>query len=119
MGDEGPRRHRGELFAALAAMGFGSAYVATSFALTAFEPVPAAAWRSLLAAVAVGAFVVARRRGGRAGATDDSEGGLSAGIDGGAWRFRPLPRPPSRMPPSGWSGCWCSPPLPVRCSWRR
>jgi DME family drug/metabolite transporter len=64
MADEATRRHRGELFAALAAMGFGSAYVATSFALLAFEPVPAAAWRSLLAAIAVGAFVVARRRRG-------------------------------------------------------
>jgi drug/metabolite transporter (DMT)-like permease len=64
MGDDGPRRHRGELFAALAAMGFGSAYVATAFALTAFEPVPAAAWRSLLAAVAVGGIVLVRRHGG-------------------------------------------------------
>jgi drug/metabolite transporter (DMT)-like permease len=45
-------------------MGFGSAYVATSFALTAFEPVPAAAWRSLLAAVAVGGIVLVRRHGG-------------------------------------------------------
>ncbi len=81
MGDEGPRRHRGELFAALAAMGFGSAYVATSFALTAFEPVPAAAWRSLLAAVAVGgsswcADMVARTP---------------------PWRPRPMPRRPSPM----------------------
>lgn len=67
MGDEGPHRHRGELFAALAAMGFGSAYVATSFALTAFQPVPAAAWRSLLAAIAVGIIAVLRgRRGGSA-----------------------------------------------------
>ena len=64
MGGEGPHRHRGELFAALAAMGFGSAYVATAFALTAFQPVPAAAWRSLLAAVAVGAIVLVRRHGG-------------------------------------------------------
>lgn len=55
--------HRGELYAALAAMGFGSAYVATSFALTAFQPVPAAAWRSLLAAIAVGAIMLARGRG--------------------------------------------------------
>ena len=38
-------------------MGFGSAYVATSFALTAFEPVPTAAWRSFLAAIAVGGIV--------------------------------------------------------------
>ena len=50
MADPGPR-HRGELFAALAAMGFGSAYVATSFALAAFQPVAAAAWRSGLAAL--------------------------------------------------------------------
>ena len=64
MGGETPRRHRGELFAALAAMGFGSAYVATAFALTAFQPVPAAAWRSLLAAVAVGGIVLLRGRGG-------------------------------------------------------
>ena len=63
------RRHRGELLAALAAMGFGSAYVATAFALTAFQPVPTAAWRSLLAAIAVGGIVLVRRRGGRSGAT--------------------------------------------------
>ena len=55
--------YRGELFAALAAMGFGSAYVATSFALLAFEPVPAAAWRSFLAAIAVG--ILAAVRGSR------------------------------------------------------
>ena len=68
MEDDGSRRHRGELFAALAAMGFGSAYVATSFALLAFEPVPAAAWRSFLAAIAVGIIVVVRgRRGGSTG----------------------------------------------------
>jgi DME family drug/metabolite transporter len=67
-GDEPARRHRGELFAALAAMGFGSAYVATSFALRALEPVPVAAWRSFLAAVGVGAIllVLARRGGARA-----------------------------------------------------
>jgi O-acetylserine/cysteine efflux transporter len=57
---EGARRHRGELFAALAAMGFGSAYVATSFALTAFAPLPIAAWRSFLAAIAVGAVMAVR-----------------------------------------------------------
>ena len=43
-------RHRGELYAAIAAMGFGSAYVATSFALHGFAPLPAAFWRSALAA---------------------------------------------------------------------
>ncbi len=74
MGDAGPQRHRGELFAALAAMGFGSAYVATSFALTAFQPVPAAAWRSLLAAIAVGSIVLVRGRGNRAGALPDAPG---------------------------------------------
>ena len=83
MGEEGPRRHRGELLAALAAMGFGSAYVATSFALTAFEPVPAAAWRSLLAAFAVGAFVMVRRRGGQSDATSDSDVGPGAGVGAG------------------------------------
>ncbi len=66
MGDQAARRHRGELFAALAAMGFGSAYVATSFALLAFEPVPAAAWRSFLAAIAVGVIVLVRRLRGDA-----------------------------------------------------
>jgi drug/metabolite transporter (DMT)-like permease len=62
--DPAARRHRGELFAALAAMGFGSAYVATSFALLAFEPVPAAAWRSLLAVVGVAAVIAVRARTG-------------------------------------------------------
>jgi DME family drug/metabolite transporter len=78
MGDEATRRHRGELFAALAAMGFGSAYVATSFALTAFEPVPAAAWRSLLAAVAVGAFIAARGLRGRATPDRTPSAGVAA-----------------------------------------
>jgi drug/metabolite transporter (DMT)-like permease len=50
-------------------MGFGSAYVATAFALTAFQPVPTAAWRSLLAAVAVGGIVLVRRRVGPRPAT--------------------------------------------------
>ncbi len=73
MGDEAARRHRGELFAALAAMGFGSAYVATSFALLAFGPVPAAVWRSLLAAIAVGALVAVRGHRG-----DPAETGMVA-----------------------------------------
>lgn len=71
-------RHRGELFAALAAMGFGSAYVATSFALLGFEPVPAAAWRSVLAVVGVGAILLVRGR--RA----DEPGAEPAGDDGRA-----------------------------------
>ncbi len=57
----GPRRHLGEVFSALAAMGFGSAYVATSFALDAFGPVPAAAWRALLAALVLAVVQFLRR----------------------------------------------------------
>ncbi len=55
-------------------MGFGSAYVATSFALTAFEPVPAAAWRSFLAAIAVGTLLVVRRRRAVPGGATPSAG---------------------------------------------
>lgn len=57
----GSRRHLGELYSALAAMGFGSAYVATSFALDAFGPVPAAAWRAFLAALALAVIALLRR----------------------------------------------------------
>jgi drug/metabolite transporter (DMT)-like permease len=67
------RRHRGELYAALAAMGFGSAYVATSFALGMLGPVPAAAWRSALAGILLLLVLVGRRRG-RAGARDARHG---------------------------------------------
>ena len=87
MGDEATRRHRGELFAALAAMGFGSAYVATSFALLAFEPVQAAAWRSVLAATVVGILVVVRwRRGGSAG-----DGSASPGFGAASVELPPAP----------------------------
>jgi hypothetical protein len=55
-------RHRGERYAALAAMAFGSAYVATSFALRAFGPLQVAAWRSVVAAVALGIVLAARGR---------------------------------------------------------
>jgi drug/metabolite transporter (DMT)-like permease len=89
MDDAGPKRHRGELFAALAAMGFGSAYVATSFALTAFQPVPAAAWRSVLAAIAVGGIVLVRRRGDRASEAGKAEGGMPAGMAAGATPDQP------------------------------
>lgn len=65
MEDDASDRHLGELFAALAAMGFGSAYVATSFALEAFAPVPAAAWRAALASVAVGLLLALRARRAR------------------------------------------------------
>ena len=57
------RLGRGELYAALAAMCFGSAYVATAFVLRTFEPLPAAVYRSLLAAVALAVVAVAQRRG--------------------------------------------------------
>lgn len=60
--DPAARKHRGELFAGLAAVAFGSAYVATSFALHAFEPLPAAVWRSVVAALVVGLLYAARQR---------------------------------------------------------
>jgi drug/metabolite transporter (DMT)-like permease len=54
---------RGETFAAIAAAAYGSAYVATAFALRSFEPLAAAVYRSLLAAIALAAIVwVVRRR---------------------------------------------------------
>ena len=60
------RLGRGEAYAALAAMCFGSAYVATAVALRTFEPLPAAVYRSLLAALALAVVVaVQQRRGGR------------------------------------------------------
>ena len=55
---------RGEAYAALAASAFGSAYVATAFALRSFEPLVAAVYRSLFAAVALAVVVwIARHRG--------------------------------------------------------
>jgi len=55
---------RGELYAALAASAYGSSYVATAFALRSFEPLAAAVYRSLFAAIALAALVwFARRRG--------------------------------------------------------
>jgi drug/metabolite transporter, DME family len=65
-GDIGPGGHRGELYAAVAAMAFGSAYVATSFALRGFDPLPAAAWRSFLAVLLLGGVLVAGDRSTRA-----------------------------------------------------
>ncbi len=94
MGDEATRRHRGELFAALAAMGFGSAYVATSFALLAFEPVQAAAWRSVLAATVIGIIVVVRRR--RGGSAGDGTGDGTVAPDLGAARAELPPAPGAR-----------------------
>jgi drug/metabolite transporter, DME family len=63
---------QGELFAGLAAMSYGSAYVATAFALRSFAPIPAAADRSILGAIALGAVLAVRR--GRA----PSNGGVGS-----------------------------------------
>lgn len=52
---------RGELFAALAAMGFGSAYVATAAALRTFTPLSAALYRSLVALGALAILLVVLR----------------------------------------------------------
>lgn len=56
------RAGRGEAYAALAAIGYGSAYVATAFALRSFEPLPIAVYRALLGAIALTAVLVATRR---------------------------------------------------------
>jgi drug/metabolite transporter (DMT)-like permease len=51
------RRRRGDSYAALTAVGYGSAYVATAFALRSFEPLAAAAWRGTLAALGLAAVL--------------------------------------------------------------
>lgn len=60
------RAGRGELYAALAAIGYGSAYVATAFALHSFAPLPAAVHRSLVGALALVVLYVAMRWRSRA-----------------------------------------------------
>ena len=65
-GSSRSRTLRGELLAALAACGFGSAYVATAFALRSFGPVPVAFWRGLLATIVLWAVIAVRARRGRA-----------------------------------------------------
>jgi probable blue pigment (indigoidine) exporter len=62
------RLGRGEIFAALAASAYGSSYVATAFALRSFEPLAAAVYRSLLAALALAVIVWFGRRRGRTSA---------------------------------------------------
>jgi probable blue pigment (indigoidine) exporter len=57
---------RGETFAALAASAYGSSYVATAFALRSFEPLAAAVYRSVLAAVGLAVIVSFLRRRGQA-----------------------------------------------------
>ncbi len=49
----GFRPLRGELFAAIAATGFGSAYVATALALRSFSPIAVAFYRSVVALLAL------------------------------------------------------------------
>jgi probable blue pigment (indigoidine) exporter len=62
------RAGRGELYAALAAIGYGSAYVATAFALRTFEPLPIAVYRALIGAIGlVIVIAVSRRSGPRSG----------------------------------------------------
>ena len=63
MGQNRPvsRFGRGELYAATAAAGYGSAYVATAFALRSFEPLPVAVDRSLLATIALAVVWIATR----------------------------------------------------------
>jgi drug/metabolite transporter (DMT)-like permease len=75
--DPAARRHahRGEVYAALAAGGFGSAYVATAFALRSFGPVPIAFWRGLFAAVALQLVIAVRARRSPADWTTDSTAG--------------------------------------------
>ena len=63
------RAGRGELYAALAAIGYGSAYVATAFALRSFEPLPIAVYRTLLGAIALTVVIAAMRGNGRTAAT--------------------------------------------------
>jgi len=53
---------RGELYAGLAAMSYGSAYVATGFALRSFEPATTAAYRSVLATLVLGLILAVRSR---------------------------------------------------------
>jgi drug/metabolite transporter (DMT)-like permease len=55
------RMGRGEGYAALAAVGYGSAYVATAFALRSFAPLPVAVYRSGLAAIALAVMLALTR----------------------------------------------------------
>lgn len=50
---------RGAVYAAIAAMLYGSSYVATGIALRSFTPLSVAAWRGLLAAAILGALLLA------------------------------------------------------------
>lgn len=78
---------RGALYAALAAIGYGSAYVATAFALRSLGPLPVAVYRTFFAAIALALLLAARGRiaaSGRAAA----KGGPTADVrDPGARRW--------------------------------
>jgi drug/metabolite transporter (DMT)-like permease len=50
------RRRRGDFYASLTAIGYGSAYVATAFALHSWAPLSAAAWRGILAMLGLAAL---------------------------------------------------------------
>ena len=80
------RVFEGEVFAALAASGFGSAYVATAIALHAFGPVQVAAWRGFVATLALWGYVAVR--------TLRSRGGERAASSGAT----PVPLPATSVP---------------------
>jgi drug/metabolite transporter (DMT)-like permease len=56
------RPGRGEFYAVLAAIGYGSAYVATAFALRSFQPLPIAVYRTFLGAIGLVILIAATRR---------------------------------------------------------
>lgn len=71
---------RGELYAALAAIGYGSAYVATAFALRSFEPLPIAVYRTLLGAIGLATLLAIFRRGGVPGSPPPGAGRRTPGV---------------------------------------
>lgn len=76
----GSAARRGELYAALAAIGYGSAYVATGFALRTFAPLPVAVHRTLVAALALGVLsIFLRRRSKAAGPAAAGPAGVRPG----------------------------------------
>lgn len=65
-----PNPGRGEVYAALAAMAYGSSYVAAAFALRSFHPLALAVDRAALAAIPLAALMVLQRRGSSNAAKD-------------------------------------------------
>ena len=83
------RGGRGELYAALAAIGYGSAYVATAFALRSLGPLPIAVYRTFFAAIALALLLAIRRQrsvAGRAAPTRGPAAGASRAIGASAVR---------------------------------